>query len=223
VTATTSGGSAIGGRLRVWLLLEGPPSTALSEVAGRLPGSVVRTSAPDAFSPRGYAVVRLDVTPACPDALAGLAEAAVEVTLAGSGLVRVPVDTDGILASTVRSRCQGEAAQLQAQGPLVRVADSGVPGVLRTVVDLGAPGPEVLVVTGLSAGAGLDVEPLTSLPLRVAPGRRGQLVVDLRADGCSADPDAPPFLLDYAADGEVEPRVEPALVGRLAALRREGC
>lgn len=223
VTATTCGGSALGGRLRVWLLLEGPPSTALSGVAGRLPGSVVRTNAPDAFSPRGYAVVRLDVVPACPDAVAGLGAAALELTVGDAGEVRVPVDTDGILASTVRARCDGEGSQLQARGPLVRAADSGVPGVLRAVVDLGAPGPEVLVVTGVSAGPGLGVQPLTSLPLRVAPGRRGQLVVDLTAAGCSADPGAPPFLLDYAAEGEVEPRVDPGLRGRLDALRRTDC
>ena len=223
VTATTSGGSASGGQLRVWLLLEGPPSEELSEVTGRLPGSIVRTSAPDAFSPGGFAVVRLDVTPACPVAVAGLTEAAVQVTLGGREVVRVPVDADGILASTVRSRCQGEAAELQARGPLVRLADSGLPGVLRTVVDLGAPGPEVLVVTAVTPGAGLAAESLSSLPLRVAPGSRGQLVVDLRGDGCSADPDAPPYLLDSAADGEVEPRAEPALRTRLAELRRDGC
>ena len=105
----------------------------------------------------------------------------------------------------------------------MRVAESGAPGLLRTVVDLGAPGPEVLVVTGVEPGPGLSAEPLASLPLRVAPGRRGQLVVDLRSDGCSADPDAPPFLLEYATEGEVEPRVDPALRGRLDALRRSGC
>ena len=223
VTVTTSGGSASGGRLRVWLLLEGPPSAELSEVRGRLPGSVVETSAPDAFSPRGLAVVRLDVTPACPVAVAGLTRAAVELTLGSGDVVRVRLDADGILASTVRSRCLGEAAELQARGPLVRLVDSGLPGVLRTVVDLGAPGPEVLVVTAVTPAAGLVAESLSSLPLRVAPGSRGQLVVDLRADGCSADSAAPPYLLDSAADGEVEPRAEPALRTRLAELRREGC
>lgn len=223
ITATTSGGAS-GGRLRVWLLLEGPASARLESVRAVVPGSEARAAVvPEAFSPQGYAVVRVDVQPRCPGAVEGLDGAALRVALTGEQVVRVPFDTDGPLAGGVRTRCAGLEDAPVPRGPRVRAESGGPAGVLRTVVDLGAPGPEVLVVRGVTPGPGVAVEVVTPLPLRVAPGRRGQLVVDLRPGRCVLDPDEPPFVLDDAAAGEVDPVVDPSLQGRLDALRRSAC
>lgn len=231
VTAVPSGGAVVAGRLRVYLLLLGPPSARLAAVRPLLPGNDVRADlVPDAFSRAGDAVVRLDVAPRCPGAVEGLDAARLDVTVGGRGgphTVRVPFDTSGLLAGTVRARCALASGQLvetpPVRGPRVRAGGSGPGGVLRTVVDLGAPGPEVLVVSGVTAGPGLAADVVTGLPLRIGPGHRGRLVVDLRRDGCSADPESPPFVLEYAAEGEVEPFVDEALRGRLDALRSGGC
>lgn len=223
VTATTSGGSVIGGRLRVRLLLEGPASARLSALVPVLPGSAVDVGvAPAAFSPGGDAVVRLDVAPDCPAALAGLGDAALALRVDGEA-VRVPVDTSGLLAETVRARCSGQGPVVPVRGPQLRAGQGGPGGALRTVVELGAPGPEVLVAAGVTAGPGLRVDVVTPLPLRIAPGRRGLLVVDLRPGRCQPDPDSPPFVLELAADGEVEPVVDAGLRGRLQALRLSAC
>lgn len=228
VTATTSGGSVLGGRLRVWLLLEGPPRARLAGVEPRLQGSEVRAVAPESFSRRGYAVVRLDVDPSCPAAVAGLAGADLAVRVdddrpAGARTVRVPLDTSGLLEATVRDRCSGRGGDAPLRGPLLRAGEDPAPGVLRTVVELGAPGPEILVVKGVTPGPGLSVSVVTPLPLRVPVGRQGELVVDLRPGRCAADPEAPPFTLEHAADGDVEPVVDAGLRGRLLALRRGAC
>ncbi len=229
VTALTSGGSVVGGSARLWLLLQGPPSARLSGLVPTLPGADVRLGVvPSAFSPRGDAVVRLDVTPSCPQALSGLRRGTLSLRVddgrsRGPRTVVTPVDTTGLVDSTVRAQCAGEGDRAPARGPRVRSAPGGPPGALRTVVDLGAPGPEVVVVEGVTAGSGLVVEVVTSLPLRIAPGGRGRLVVDLRAATCAPDPGAPPFVLERAADGDVEPSVDPGLRGRLEALRRSVC
>ncbi len=223
ITATTSGGAS-GGRLRVWLLLEGPASARIAGVRAVVPGSGATAGVvPEAFSERGDAVVRVDVDPRCPQAVQGLGDAALQVRLEGEPAVRVPFDTDGPLAGGVRARCGGGGDAPRRRGPLVRAQAGGPAGALRTVVELGAPGPEVLVVRRVSPGPGVGVDVVTPLPLRVQPGMRGRLVVDLRPGRCALAPGEPPFVLDAAATGEVEPSVDAALQGRLDALRRSAC
>ncbi|MCW2777286.1 MAG: hypothetical protein JWN17_1011, partial [Frankiales bacterium] len=157
VSAVQSGGAVVAGRVRLYLLLQGPPSARLRAVVPRLRGSTVTADlVPRAFSAEGDAVVRLDVAPRCPGAVDGLDDAALDVTAGPADrTVRVPFDTSGLLAGTVRARCAGLVETVPVRGPRVSAGTGGPAGALRTVVELGAPGPEVLVVTSVTPGPGL--------------------------------------------------------------------
>ena len=228
--SVTGGRPGADGVLRLSVRLEGVPRAQLLSLQVELPGSaVVLAPLPDRLSPAGEAELRMDVLPRCPDALLGLPQAAMVAAVRGRAgsavrLVRVRVDTAGVLADTVRRRC-GQVPGAPALAPsLVVLAGPSAPDLLATQVQVAAAGPSRVTVVAVRAGPGLAVTVRTPLPLVVEPEAPPvALHVDLSPDGCGGAPDTPPYVLVLADGQTVALSVGPSVRRRLDALRPYVC
>jgi hypothetical protein len=228
--SVVEGREAPDGVLRLRVRVEGVPGARLLSLRVELPGSaVVLAPLPDALSPAGAADLGLDVLPRCPEALSGLARAALVAVVRGREgspvrQVRVRLDTAGFLVETVRSRCGPGDGRDALVPPLAELTGPAGPGLLPTQVALVAAGRGPVSVLAVRPGPGLSVAVRTPLPLVLQPGAPpSALRVDLRADGCGGAPDTPPYVLVLASGETVAPSVGPLLRRELDVLRPYRC
>lgn len=219
-----------GGVLSLRVGLEGVPRAQLLNADVELPGSaVVLAPLPDRLEADGTAVLELDVLPRCPEARAGLSQAAVTAVVRGrTGArlrqVRVRLETAGVLSDVVRARCGAVAGVPDVSTSLVRLAGPAQPQALRTRVDVAAAGPEPVTVVAVHPGPGLAATVRTPLPLAVAPGAPAvPLLVDLTPGGCGGAPDTPPYVLVLSTGQTVAAPVEPSVQPLLDGLRPYKC
>lgn len=218
------------GTLRLRVRLEGVPRAQLLSLRAELPGSaVVLSPLPDRLSAAGVAEVRMDVLPTCPEALPGLSQAAVVAAVRGRErsavrLVRVRLDTAGLLAEAVRDRCGPVAGAPALRASLVELAEPTAADALATRVELAPAGPAAVTVVAVRPGPGLAVDVGTPLPLVLEPSSPPTpLRVDLRPGGCGGAPDTPPYVLVLADGQSVALSVATSARPRLDALRPYVC
>ena len=219
----------LAGALHIRIEVAGAPRARLSSVDLDLPGSAVHLlPAPDRLTDDGRGLLVADLLPRCPEALDGLARAAVSAFVSGQAgdpprRVRVALETDGQLVAAVRRRC-GTASDVPGLRTSLAALD-GPPGeVLRTRVEASATGAERIAVVAVEPGPGLEVSLRTALPVVLAPGGAPVPIrVDLRLEGCGGSRDTPPYLLVLSSGDAVPVAVAPELQPPLARLRPYQC
>lgn len=227
--AVLSAAPAPGGVLQLQVGLEGVPRAQLLSVDLDLPGSaVVARPVPERLTDDGTAVLAADVLPGCPDALPGLARAAVHAVVRGREgsrvrQVRVRLDTAGPLTEAVRERCGAVSGVPQLRTSFVEL-DGPAGGPLRTRVDVAPTGTDAVTVVAVRPGPGLRTTVLTPLPLELVPGAAPVPIrVELRPGGCGGAPDTPPYVLVLSTGEAVATSVAPEAQPPLDALRPYQC